>query len=91
MPEAYLGDPERDLLLIEEADILTAAVLDPQQKRRLDNELQAARQLVEDWIESRAANVDFTAWRRRQGRPFSPDSRLHIRTKEVVEMIRTDG
>jgi hypothetical protein len=78
LPEAYLGEPAADLRAIEDADALTAHVLDPEQKARLRGELQSARQLLEDWIDSRAANVDFAAWCLRQGRPLSAVNRVYV-------------
>jgi hypothetical protein len=78
LPEAYLGEPEADLHIVEEAEALTADLFDPKQKARLRGELQSARQLLEDWIDSLAAKVDFAAWRFRQGRPFSSINRVYV-------------
>jgi len=78
LPEAYLGEPEADLHIVEEAEALIADLLDPKQTTRLRGELQNARQLLEDWIDSLAAKVDFAAWRFRQGRPVSSINRVYV-------------
>jgi len=66
------------LKLAEVAEPLLSGVLDPRQHSRLRDELRDARELLRDWIDAKAADVDFLHWRSRHGRPFSPVTRVYV-------------
>ncbi len=82
LPDAYLGEPEADLQLAQTVESLISDLLDLEQQSRLRDELRDARDIVTDWIGSRAANEDFRLWRSRHGRPFSQITRVYVYDSE---------
>jgi hypothetical protein len=80
LPEGYLGNPEVDLQLTEEAQSLCQRMRDDSERERLLKELGAARQLILDWMESRRAGNDFRAWCREHNRDYQwAITRVYVR------------
>ncbi len=78
LPQEYLGDPDKDLEVVNEVSTMIAEIGDAEDRARLSGELEYAHGLISDWIDSRNAGVDFLEWRSRHDREFCAVTRVYV-------------
>lgn len=71
LPEYYLGDPNDDLLQLNEGRELLASVTPQAEHERLRGEIEHVAMLVSDWIRCKSENeTDFEQWCAAHGRKY---------------------
>ena len=72
LPEYYIGDPEADVMLADEAAQVVEGVSDAATRDALQGALAATTQLLDDWIAFKLeGGPSFDEWCRAQGRQYT--------------------